>query len=77
MKGLFLAPFMRWLSRLSHPKLFMVVGGLFLVDLAIPNFIPWDDLLLGIATFALANWKKKRDGAATPGDTIEGTSTRR
>lgn len=75
-----LAPFMRWLGKLSHPKLFMVVGFLFLVDLAIPNFVPWDDILLGIGTLVLAKWKKKDAGAAGSGDAkppIESSATRR
>ena len=54
-----IAPLLRWLSRLSHPKLFLAIAALFLVDLAIPNLVPWDDLLLGLATFLLARWKKK------------------
>lgn len=76
----FLAPFMRWLSRLSHPKLFVVVGLLFLVDLAIPNFVPWDDILLGLGTLMLAKWKKKAPGEPRHDDgrpPVEGTATRR
>ena len=56
-----LAPLLRWLGKLSHPRLFMVIGALFLVDLAIPNFVPWDDILLGLGTLLLANWKKRKD----------------
>ena len=75
----FLAPFMRWLARLSHPKLFVVVGFLFLVDLAIPNFVPWDDILLGLGTLMLAKWKKKDPATAQGHDRppVEGTATRR
>lgn len=72
-----LAPFMRWLGKLSHPKLFMVVGLLFLVDLAIPNFVPWDDILLGIGTLVLAKSKKKPVDNTTPRPPVEGTATRR
>ena len=53
-----IAPLVRWLGKLSHPRLFLVIGGLFLVDLAIPNFVPWDDILLGLATLLLARLKK-------------------
>ena len=51
------APLLRWLATLRFPKLFMVIAGLFVVDLAIPNFVPWDDILLGLATLLLARWK--------------------
>jgi ABC-type uncharacterized transport system YnjBCD ATPase subunit len=53
-----LAPFLRWLGRLSHPRLFLVLGVLFVIDLLIPNLVPWDDLLLGLATLLVARWKK-------------------
>ncbi|NUS38555.1 MAG: hypothetical protein HOQ02_05975 [Lysobacter sp.] len=59
MPHLLAAPLLRWLGNLSHPRLFVAIGALFLVDLAIPNLVPWDDLLLGLATLFLANWKKK------------------
>jgi hypothetical protein len=66
------APLLRWLATLRFPKLFMVIAGLFLVDLAIPNFVPWDDIALGLATLALARWKTHRSArtatAPTRGD---------
>lgn len=74
------APFLRWLSRLSHPKLFVIVGLLFLVDLAIPDLVPWDDILLGLGTLMLARWKKKdpdESRAANIAPPVEGTATRR
>ena len=74
------APFLRWLSRLSHPKMFLIVGLLFLVDLAIPNFVPWDDILLGLGTLLLAKMKKKDPATPQAGNAsppVEGTATRR
>jgi hypothetical protein len=58
------APLLRWLSRLRYPKLFLVIAGLFMVDLAIPNVIPWDDLLLGLGTLMLARWKDRAKGSS-------------
>lgn len=52
-------PLLRWLSRLRYPKLFLVIAGLFMVDLAIPNLVPWDDILLGLGTLMLARWKDR------------------
>ena len=63
-----IAPLLRWLGRLSHPRLFLAIGLLFLIDLAIPNFIPWDDILLGLGTLLLARWKKKPDAGTPPID---------
>jgi hypothetical protein len=65
MTRLVLAPLLRWLSRLRYPKLFLVIAALFAVDLAIPNFIPWDDLLLGLGTLMLARWKDRSAGSPT------------
>lgn len=62
-----LGPLMRYLGRLSHPRLFAVIAGLFALDLVIPDFIPFaDELLLGLATVALGNWKRRRDPEVPP-----------
>ncbi len=60
MAKLLLAPLMRWFSRLSYPRLFMVAAALFVLDVLTPDFIPFiDELLLGLGTLLLANWKKR------------------
>lgn len=56
-----LAPLMGFLGRLSYPRLFVLTAGLFALDLVIPDFIPFiDELLLGLGTLLLANWKKRK-----------------
>lgn len=76
MGGLFLVgPLLRWLAQLRYPKLFLVIAGLFVVDLAIPNLVPWDDILLGMGTLMLARWKD-RSKAARP-EPIRPNATRR
>lgn len=72
-----LAPVLRWLGRLSYPRLFLLAGALFVADLFVPDMIPLvDEVLLGIGTLLLANWKNRK--APKPGqDPIEGRSTRR
>ena len=56
-----LAPLLRWFGRLSYPKLFLFAAGLFLADVVIPDFIPFaDELLLGLGTLLLANWKTRK-----------------
>ena len=75
-----LGPVMRWLGRLSYPRLFLVAAGLFMADVLIPDFIPFaDELLLGLGTLLLANWKNRKSPAA-PVDGVragEGDTRRR
>lgn len=60
MKHLLLAPFLRWAGRLRHPTLFAIIAGLFVLDLLVPDFIPLaDEILLGLGTVLLANWKDR------------------
>lgn len=50
----------RFASGLRFPQLFAFTATLFLLDLLIPDLIPFvDELLLGLATMLLALW---RDG---------------
>lgn len=49
------------LARLRFPALFVVSAGLFLLDLAIPDLIPFaDEVMLGLATALLASWRKRK-----------------
>ena len=62
-----LAPLMRWLGRLSYPRLFLVAAGLFVADLVVPDVIPFaDELLLGLGTLLLANWKQRKAPGSPP-----------
>lgn len=56
-----LAPVMRWMSRLSYPRLFLLAAVLFVATLLFPDPIPFvDEILLGIGTVVLANWKSRK-----------------
>lgn len=62
-----LSPLLRWLGKLSFPRLFLLSAVLFFLDLLIPDFIPFaDELLLGLGTLLLARWKKKPDAGKPP-----------
>ncbi|WOX05205.1 DUF6116 family protein [Microbulbifer pacificus] len=51
--------FLNYARRLKHPQLFKWICALFLIDLIIPDLVPFvDELLLGLATLFLAAWKK-------------------
>jgi hypothetical protein len=56
-----LAPVLGFFSRLSYPRLFALTAALFAFDVVIPDFVPFaDELLLGLGTLLLANWKKRK-----------------
>lgn len=69
------SPLLRWLGRLSFPRLFLLAATLFFLDLLIPDFIPFaDEILLGLGTLLLSRWKKKPDAGRPP---IDGHANRR
>ncbi|MGB6044708.1 MAG: DUF6116 family protein [Pirellulales bacterium] len=54
-------PLLRFLERLRFPNLFAIGLALLLVDMAIPDFIPFiDELLLAVGTLLLASIKKRK-----------------
>lgn len=62
MKNPLLAPVLAWFDRLRHPQLFAVMAAIFLVDLVVPDILPFaDELLLGLATMFLGRWKRRRE----------------
>ena len=68
-----LAPLLRWFGKLSYPRLFLLTAILFVANAVILDPIPFvDELLLGLGTLLLANWKQRKAGVD-----IEGDSTRR
>ena len=59
-----LAPLMRFVSKLSYPRLFLLTAALFVVDTLVPDIVPFaDEILLGLGTLLLANLRgrKSRD----------------
>ena len=84
MKSSLLATVLRFAQTLKFRQLFLLTGGLFLLDLIIPDRIPFaDELLLGLATLLLASWKKEKDTSpveppdeAEKGRIIEGEVTK-
>ncbi len=60
-KAPFLGFFWRFARSLRFPQLFVLVAGLFLVDLWIPDLLPFaDEIFLGLVTLLLGNWRKER-----------------
>ena len=57
----------RWAAGLRFPWLLAVCATVFLLDLAIPDLIPFaDEILLGLATLVLGTLRRRR---APAGDT--------
>jgi hypothetical protein len=55
-------------GRLRFPHLFLIVALLFLVDLVVPDVLPFaDEILLGLATLLLARWKERAEAPAETG----------
>lgn len=52
----------RFASRLRFPQLFFFAAGLFLLDLLIPDLVPFvDEILLGLLTLLLGNLRSESD----------------
>jgi hypothetical protein len=57
----------RFAAGLRFPALFVLVAGLFLLDLLIPDLIPFaDEVLLALGTLLLASIRKRRDLPGSP-----------
>lgn len=73
---------LRYAERLRFKQLFLLTGGLFVLDLLVPDVIPFvDELLLGLLTLMFAAWRKPPEErlieAQTPEDSEPGSGTRR
>ena len=56
-----LTPVLVWLGRLKHPQLFVVTGILLMVNVLIPDVVPFvDELLLAAVTLWLGSRKRGR-----------------
>ena len=73
-------PALGFASRLKHPTLFKITVALFVLNLIIPDLLPFiDEILMGLTALLLANWRKPAGDAAAPvptGSVIEGESRR-
>jgi len=90
MKSALLTAVLRFAQTLKFGQLFLLTGALFLLDLLIPDRIPFaDELLLGLVTLMLGSWKKEakpprteppdpsRSAGEQPGRVIEGEVTKK
>ena len=58
----------RFAGGLRFPTLFTLVAALFVVDLLIPDFVPFmDEILLALGALLLAGLRKRREPPLQPG----------
>jgi len=56
-----IAPLLRFASQLRFPWLVAITATLFVLDLAIPDLVPFaDEVLLGLLTIVLASFRRRR-----------------
>ncbi len=56
----------RFVSGLSFPKVFLLLSGLFFLDLLVPDMIPFlDEMFLGTLTVLFGMWRERK--ATRPG----------
>lgn len=60
-----LLPFMEWARTLRYPTLFKITATLFVLSMLLPDPVPFiDEILFGMGTLLLANWKRRKDPVA-------------
>lgn len=58
---------LNWARKLRYPTLFKITAVLFTITLFVPDPIPFvDEILLGLGTLLLANWKNRKASIAPP-----------
>lgn len=66
-----LLPLLNWARKLRYPTLFKITAALFAITLLIPDPIPLvDEILLGLGTLLLANWKNRKNAAVIDPDDL-------
>ena len=57
---LLIGPLLAYLATLRFPVLFALTAALFILDLVIPDAIPFaDEILFGLGAALLGNWRKR------------------
>lgn len=76
-----LFPFLNWARKLRYPTLFKITAGLFAFSLLLPpglDPIPLlDEIVFGLGTLLLANWKRRKDPAVEDKPPLDGKASQR
>ncbi|GIX36826.1 MAG: hypothetical protein KatS3mg127_0065 [Silanimonas sp.] len=69
MRPILIAPLLQFAGGLRFRTLFFLTAALFVASLLLPDPLPFlDEVLLGLATLLLSQWKKRK----APEEAIEG-----
>jgi hypothetical protein len=64
----------RFAAGLRFPTLFGLVAALFLIDLVVPDLVPFaDEILLAFGTVLLGSIRRRRGGASQPSPAVPGS----
>lgn len=62
-----LLPLLEWARRLRYPTLFKITAALFTFSVLLPDPVPFiDEILFGLGTLLLANWKRRKNPVEPP-----------
>jgi hypothetical protein len=62
-----LLTFLQWARGLRFPTLFKVTAAAFVVSILLPDPVPFvDEIVFGLGTMLLANWKRRKDPPPLP-----------
>ncbi|MGY0556755.1 MULTISPECIES: DUF6116 family protein [unclassified Lysobacter] len=62
-----LLPLLSWARKLRYPTLFKLTAALFVITVLVPDPFPFiDEIVLGLGTLLLANWKSRKDTIQPP-----------
>ena len=65
-----LLPLLGWARRLRYPTLFKLTALVFVINVFVPDIIPFvDEILLGLGTLLLANLKDRSAKSPIEGET--------
>lgn len=57
----------RLIPGIRYPWLFAILAGLFAIDLAVPDPVPFlDEVVLAVLTFLVASWRTRQDDTRPP-----------
>lgn len=65
MRKLLLGPILHFAARLRFPALFVLTLGLFVLNVLIPDPLPFiDEIVLALGTLLLGSWRRRKSGDA-------------
>ena len=74
--SLLIGPFLNWARKLRYPTLFKITAGVFIFSLLLPpglDPIPFlDEIMFGLGTLLLANWRQRKTEPPASKPPIEG-----